>query len=139
MSSLLSLLLRENNGLTYSVDSNFTSFLDAGLFTIYFGTDKKNVDKCLDLLKSEFYRICHSSLISDKLDDYKNQMLGQLALSYENNQNIMLSQAKSVMVYGKVDTFSELSIKVKSISSLQLLDVANDVLCFEKMSLLKYC
>jgi len=138
MSSLLNMVLREKNGLTYTVESNFTSFCDAGLFMIYFGTDVKKVDKCLTLIQSEFDRIKNSSLLTDKLSAFKDQLLGQLAMSYDNNQNIMLSQAKSVLVFGRVDSFSELSSKIISISEDQMLDVANDILCFEKMSFLKY-
>lgn len=138
MSSLLNVLLREQNGLTYTVESNFTSFSNAGLFCIYFGTDKTKVEKCLALIDSEFKRVCTTTMIVDKLKDFKNQMLGQLAMSYDNNQNIMLSQAKGLMVFDKVDSFSVLASKINAISEKQVLDVANDVLCFDKMSFLKY-
>jgi predicted Zn-dependent peptidase len=53
LNSRLNLILREKHGLAYTVDATYTPYMDTGLFSIYFGTDKNNIEKCLDLIKKE--------------------------------------------------------------------------------------
>jgi predicted Zn-dependent peptidase len=137
-SSILNYSLREKNGLTYNIESSYTPYSDTGSFVVYFGTDKKKVETCYDIIKKEFKLVCESNLLSKNLAIYKQQVLGQLALSYESNVGLMVSQAKSVLIYDKVDDFKEISRKITSIDSQTLQAVANDVLDFDKMSFLVY-
>ena len=137
-SSILNYSLREQNGLTYTVESNYTPYSHSGSFLIYFGTEPKKVDACYSIIKQELSSVCNSSLLDNKIDVYKKQILGQLALSYDNNLNVMISQAKSVLVYDKVESFDDVVKKIERIDSTTLKDVANQVLDFDKMSFLKY-
>jgi len=138
-SSLLSYSLRENHGLTYTIESTYTPYSKSGVFMVYFGTDKKKVLKCYDLIRVEFGKVCQSTLLQENIEIYKKQILGQLALSFDNYLSIMISQAKSVLIFDKVDSFKEITRKVNSIDSKILKDVANDILLFDKMSFLQYC
>src|ERR1035437_7754730 len=84
-SSILNYSLREKHGLTYTVESSYTPYVDTGCLSIYFGTEKKKITACLDIIKSEFKRICETDLFDKEIIGYKKQLLGQLALSYDNN------------------------------------------------------
>jgi len=137
-SSILNYSLREKNGLTYTIESSYTPYSDTGSFVVYFGTDKKKVETCYDIIKKEFKLVCESDLLKKNLSIYKQQVLGQLALSYESNVGLMVSQAKSVLIYDKVDNFREITKKITNIDSQTLQEVANDILDFDKMSFLVY-
>jgi len=137
-SSILSYSLREKHGLTYNVESVYTPYSDSGSLSIYFGTEKKKVETCLAIIKEEFKRICNTDLFNNEIEGYKKQLLGQLALSYENNLNLMLSHAKSVLVFNKVESFNVISKKVQSIDASVLKNIANELLQFDKMSILLY-
>jgi predicted Zn-dependent peptidase len=50
----LNLALREKHGYAYNVESMYTPYTDTGLFTIYFGTDKDNLEKAYSTVIKEF-------------------------------------------------------------------------------------
>ena len=54
MNSRLNLALRERRGMAYNVESGYTAYSDTGLFNVYFGTDKENLEKALSLVMKEF-------------------------------------------------------------------------------------
>ena len=56
MNSRLNIALREKKGYVYNVESNFSAYTDSGIFSIYFGTDKENIDKCLTIVNKEIGR-----------------------------------------------------------------------------------
>jgi len=138
MSSRLNLALRERNGYSYNIESSFTSYTDTGLFTIYFSTEKAFYNKCLDVIDKELTIIRNKSLGTFQLKKAKQQMIGQLAISYESNENQMLSIGKSLLVYDRVDTLPEIYEKIESVTASELLDIANEVLNRDKMSILTY-
>ena len=66
----------------------------------------------------------------------KQQIIGQLAISFESNENQMLSIGKSYLVYDRVDTLPEINAKIESITAMELTDIANDVLKRDMLSIL---
>lgn len=138
MSSRLNLALRERNGYCYNIESSFTPFSDTGLFTIYFSTDKTYYEKCLDIIAKELDILRKSPLGKLQLKKAKQQIIGQLAISNESNENQMLSMGKSLLVYDRVDTIEEIYAKIDTITSTELIDIANEVLDKDKLSILTY-
>jgi predicted Zn-dependent peptidase len=138
MNSRLNMSLRERNGCTYNIDSSYTPFFDTGIFSVYFGTDKENVDKCIKLIHKEFELIKDKKLTAMQLSKAKKQLIGQLAIGAEHNENLMLTMGKSLMVFNKVDTLEEINHQIESITAANLQDVANDILADGKLSMLVY-
>lgn len=67
MNSKLNVSLRENHGLVYSVDAQYSPYIDTGMFTVYFGCEKKNIEKSFDLVKIEFEKLCSKQISKQKL------------------------------------------------------------------------
>jgi len=134
--SLLNLELRENKGISYVVESQYTPFSDTGLFTIYFGTDEKKSKLCIDIIKNIFDSLSKEVLSNSKFEEYKKQLVGQLALSVDNLQNVMINQAKSVLLFNKVKTFNEVVEDINSISIDTFNLVIKEKLIFENYSFL---
>lgn len=128
MNSRLNISLREKRGYVYNVESNMTSYTDTGLFSIYFGCDKKNVDKCLKLTYSELGKLRDTKLTSSQLNAAKKQLIGQIGISSDNHENLALGLGKSFLHYGHFNSMDETISKIESISSSDILDVANEVL-----------
>lgn len=128
MNSRLNISLREKRGYVYNVESNMTSYTDTGLFSIYFGCDKKNVDKCLKLTYSELGKLRDTKLTSSQLNAAKKQLIGQIGISSDNHENLALGLGKSFLHYGHFNSMNETISKIESISSSDILDVANEVL-----------
>ena len=138
MNSRLNIALREKNGLSYNVESNYTPYSDTGLFCIYFGTDNSTYEKALETVYKELDKLKNTQLSSNQLHSFKKQYTGQLALSFESNLNEMLSIGKSYMVYNKVDTINEVCIKINNLTSSQLIEIANEIFNSKQLSILNY-
>jgi predicted Zn-dependent peptidase len=138
MNSRLNMSLRERNGCTYNIESSYAPFFDTGIFSVYFGTDKENIEKCIRLVNKEFELLKNKSLSAIQLSKAKKQMIGQLAIGAEHNENLMLTMGKSYMVFNKVDTLEEINRQIEAITATELMDVANYLLAEEKLSTLVY-
>lgn len=133
MNSRLHMVLREKNGLAYNVESNYNTYSDIGIINIYFGTDKEKIDKCLELTQRELKRIREIRLGTIQLSRAKRQLVGQIAMAAENNENQMISNGRSLLLFDKVDTLKEISDKINNISANELLSVSNEI--FDSTSL----
>ena len=138
MNSRLNLTLREKHGLAYNIESNYTPYADTGVFSIYFGTDKGYLDKCLNLINKEMDLLCKKKLGTGQLKRAKNQMIGQIAISSENNENLMINVGKSYLLYNRVDSLEEIYQKVEDITAEQLIEVANEILNKDRLTTLMY-
>jgi predicted Zn-dependent peptidase len=138
LNSRLNMSLREKNGLAYNVESNYNPYTDTGIFSVYFGTDSKLLDKSLQITMSEFKKLRTEKLGTIQLIKAKNQMKGYLARGYENYESLMLSLGRNILVFNKIDSFDYLCKQIDDLSSSELLDIANDVFNQENFSTLIY-
>lgn len=134
--SMLNVLLREKNALTYGIDASYTPYSDTGVAAIYFGTDKDKVERCMTLIDTVLKRLKTTVLTSRQLAVAKKQLIGQLSISMESNEGYMLSAAKSYLVYDDVDPPSEIYRKILDVTPSDILETANEV--FSDMSYLIY-
>ena len=138
MNSRLNMSLRERNGYSYDVESHYTPYSDTGIFMVYFGCDKGKFEKSLKLVYQEFEKLRKIPLGSLQLSKAKKQILGQVAIMSENNEALMLSMGKTLLVFNRIDTLEEISKKIESVTSMQIMDAANDILDPKSLSILKY-
>ena len=134
MSSRLSYSLREKLGYAYNVESNYSAFTDSGQLLIYFATDYQSLEKASDRVYLELKGIREKKLGDVQLYKAKQQYIGQMALSMESNLNQMISAAKSMMIYDRIEELSEIEAKIESITSENILETANEVFNENSMS-----
>ncbi|MDR3059721.1 MAG: insulinase family protein [Prevotella sp.] len=127
MNSRLNISLREKKGYVYSVDSSVTSYSDTGITSIYFGSDKQNVDKCISLVHEELNKLKDNKLTTAQLYAAKKQLIGQIGVMSDNHENMALSLGKSFLHFNHYDSFEETFSKIESITSDQILAVANEI------------
>ena len=136
MSSRLNLEIREKHGIAYTIESNYTPLSDTGLFSIYFGTDKEKVDKASKLIDKELKKIREIPLGTIQLAQAKQRLIGQIALGEENRLGVLISMAKSLLDYNKIDSLKEVFEKINKVTSVQLMDIANDIMAPQNLSTL---
>jgi predicted Zn-dependent peptidase len=134
MNSKLNMALREKNGLVYGVEANYTPYTDTGIFMIYFGTERANLFKALDLAERELKLFRKKKLGPQTLAKAKKQIIGQLAIANENSEELMLTLGRSLLYFNKVDTLPEVFRKIENITSDDLYNIANENLAVENMS-----
>lgn len=138
LNSRLNLALRERRGMAYNVESGYTAYSDTGLFNVYFGTDKENLNKALNLVHKEFDLLRNTKLGAVQLSRAKKQLIGQIAISTESREDMMLTIGKSYLLFDKVDPLRVVFKKIEEITAEQLMEAANIVLNKEQMSTLIY-
>jgi predicted Zn-dependent peptidase len=127
MNSRFNLSLREKYGFVYSIEGNYTPYLDTGFMGIFFGTEKKQLAKSISLINKELKRIREVPLTVLQLHQTKVQLMGQLAMSEESNMSFMLMMAKSLLDTGRVDSLSEIFAEIELITSAQLQEISQEM------------
>lgn len=125
--SRLNMQLREKHALTYNVEAGYVPYCDSGLYSIYLGCDKDKLDRSVELVQAELRKLRDTKLTPVQLARAKKQFIGQLAISSENTENLMLGIAKSVLVYNAFDSTAEIAAKIGTITAEDLLEAANEI------------
>lgn len=126
LNSRLSLSIREEHGYAYNVEAGYSSYSDTGIWNIYLGTDKKYLKKAKDLVWKELDILCNDGFKNDELTLAKEQIKGHIALSCDNGIDIMLNNAKNLLIYGKIDSVSSIYEQIDQISQDEIQRVAKD-------------
>jgi predicted Zn-dependent peptidase len=138
MNSRLNLGVREKHGLVYTIDANYATYMDTGLFGIYFGTEKKQLQRTTALVLKELRKIREKTLGTLQLHTAKEQLMGQLAMAEESNIGLMMMLGKSILDLNKVDSLNEIFDQIRQLKAGQLQDIANEVLHESNLSYLNY-
>lgn len=138
LNSRLNLNIREKHGYTYNIESQYTPYTDSGVFSIYLSTERKYINKSIDLVQKELNKLKTKPLSKTQLDKAKKQLKGQLTLAKENHTALMLSKGKSVLFNLPVLTLPELFKQIDAISAQDILTAANIVFDDSKLSQLTY-
>ncbi len=138
LSSRLNTVLREEHGLVYQTEANYTAYSDTGIIVIYAACSKENRQEVMELIEDEIDKLGKEALTEEALQKAKQQFLGQLTLSYENRENIFLSMGKSYLHYGKVETINELKEHIQAIEVKDLFEVAAEIMQKEQFARLIY-
>ena len=138
MNSRLNVSLRERSGLVYNVEANLTSYTDTGVFCIYFGTEHKDVERCIRLVKKELKKLCDKPLSPIQLAAAKKQIIGQIGVARDHAENTALSMAKTFLHYHKMDNPQDIFQRIEALTAKELWEVSNEMFAEENLSSLIY-
>jgi len=138
MSSILNLQIREKHGIAYSIESGYSPLSDTGIFTVYFGTDKDKTNKALSLIYKEFHKLREKPLTEVQLQKAKNKFIGQIALGEENRIGLIISMAKSLIDYDKIDSLETVFKKIEAVTTGDMAQIANEMLDKKNLSVLSF-
>lgn len=127
MSSRLNMELREKHGIAYTIESNYTSFTDTGIFSVYFGTDDEKAEKAIRLVNKELKKLRDNRIGSLQLQQAKQKFIGQIALAEENRMSLILSMAKSLLDFNRIDSLEQVFEKINAVTADELLHISNEI------------
>ena len=133
MSSRLGLNIREKYGFAYTIESQYTAYSDVGLINVYMAVDPDSLEKAIGLVHKELDKLCTQKLGTLQLHHAKQQLIGQVALSYEHGMNELLSATRSLLMNDPIEYMDDIIRKVEAVSADDILDIANRV--FDKKQL----
>lgn len=116
LSSRLFQHIREEHGLAYSVYSYHTAYQDSGLFTVYAGLSKDNLQAGLDLAQKEIEIMTQEPVLNQELDRAKQQVLGNFFLGLENTTNRMIRLGKHELSLGRWISPKEVHDKIQAVT-----------------------
>lgn len=101
MSSRLFQIVREDQGLAYSIYSYLNCHSDAGALVISSGTSPDEASTVVNILLKELARFRTELVTADELHFAKEQLKGNLLLSLESTDNRMTRLAKNEIYLGR--------------------------------------
>ncbi|AMR30863.1 zinc protease [Mucilaginibacter sp. PAMC 26640] len=133
MSNRLNLEIREKYGIAYTIESNYTSLTDTGIFSIYFGTDAGKADKALKLVHKELKKLRDNKIGSLQLKQAKEKFIGQIALAEESRMSLIISMAKSLLDFNRIDSLEDIFEKINGVTGEKLLEISNEIFDNDRM------
>jgi predicted Zn-dependent peptidase len=138
MSSVLNLQIREKYGIAYTIESGFSPLTDTGIFTLYFGTDIEKVEKARTLIDKEFRKLREKPLTEIQLQKAKNKFIGQIALGEENRIGLIISMAKSLLEYDRIDDLETVFKKIQAVTTAEAATICTEILDERNLSSLTF-
>jgi predicted Zn-dependent peptidase len=133
MSNRLNLEIREKHGIAYTIESNYTSLTDTGIFSIYFGTDAGESRKSLKLVHKELKKLRDNKLGTMQLKQAKEKFIGQIALAEESRMSLIISMAKSLLDFNRIDSLEDIFAKINAVTAERLLEISNEIFDNDRM------
>lgn len=128
MNNRLSLNVRERHGMAYNIECAYTPYSDVGVFSVYFGTDKRLHKRAESLVRKELAALRKTRLGVRQLHNIKQQIVGHVALSQDSGSSVMTSLGKSFLLYGRVERLESVFEAIEAITADDVLRLANEVL-----------
>ena len=138
MNARLNLSLRERNGLVYTVESTMVSYSDTGIWSIYFGCDPHDINKCLRLVRRELDKVMEKPLSESQLRAAKRQLKGQIAIACDNREQFALDFGKSFLHYGWEKDVTSLFDNIDKVTATDIQTVAQELFTPERLTTLIY-
>ena len=136
--SLLNKELREKHGWVYSVECSYTQYRDTGIAAITFGCDKPHLDCCLKAIDRILTSLREVPLSERRLQAYRKQLFGQIAISSDNGEAQCLSMGKSLLAWNRVPSDEEIRKTLEAVTPDDLLKMSRRIFAADKLSTLIY-
>ena len=120
--------MREKRGLCYSVSSHWTSLNDGGYLDISAGLDRRNIDKSLALILTQFQNLATKPVGTAELRRAKEYTIGSslMALERAASQNARLGG--SILSHGRIVAPETVNERIRAVTADEIQAVARDVL-----------
>lgn len=139
MNSQLNIKLRERKGLVYSVDSSWGVYSDTGYWTVYFGCDVKDVDRCLRIVHKVLDGYREKPLSEQKLKAAKKQLKGQIRIDRDNNRDSFAQDFGCVFLHeNRQYDVDALCKGIDSVTPQDIQAVANEIFSPDRLTTLIY-
>ncbi len=127
MNARLNLSLRERHGLVYTVESSMAAYSDTGVWSVYFGCDHHDINRCLRLVRKELDRVMLRPLSASQLMAAKRQLKGQIAIACDNREQFALDFGRNFLHHGYERDLDKLFRKIDAVTAEDIQQVAGEL------------
>lgn len=116
--------LRERRGLAYTVAPAISLYQDCGYFGIYFGADRKMVDKSVKIIGREFAKAAESPMKPRTFEKLKNQFLGCNVVASDRTSSVARALSRSLLYYNEVMDSKKFAENIRAVTAEEVRKVA---------------
>ena len=127
MSSRLFQEIREKRGLTYSVFSFLNMYQDTGLFAVYAGTAKDEMQEVIELILRELRELKAGRIRNEELAAAKEYLKGGMILSLESSDGKMSRLAKNEIYWERNVPVEESLGLLEKVTERDVVDAAQEM------------
>lgn len=138
MNTLLGVALREHRGLVYTVYSSVYTYTPAGIWTIYYGCDEQNINRCHKLIMNQLDRLCNQPIGRRKLQAAKQLLCSQLLLSQDHLGSHALAMGKRYAFTNQHRDINTIIEQLQAVTPEQTLRAAQEVFNPAQLTTLVY-
>lgn len=138
MNTRLNILLREQKGWVYGVESGLSVLPDVGWWVLYFGSDPAHAIPALETTLKELESIKNNSITPTALRAWVKQLKGQAAMATENSESTFLNFGRQLLLKGRYDDLDMMYKRLDGVTLETLHEVANKIFHERNISTLIY-
>ncbi len=127
LSSRLFHEIREKRGLAYSVFSSSSSYLDAGILTMYAGTSPEKTRELLDVVDAEIQELIDNGFTAEELATAKGGVSGATMMGLEDSSSRMGRLGSNILLFDRVKPLDEAVAAIERVDLDELNAVAAEV------------
>ncbi len=136
MSSRLFQKVRENAGLAYSIDCDFSPYLKAGLFSIFVNLNPRSLKECLKILGTELKKVKDEPVEQKELEQVKGQLRGAILLSSDQMEVRQEALARNEIYFKTYFAAMDILSSLEKVTIKQIQEVAQRMFTEEQESLI---
>lgn len=127
--------VREKSGLAYYAYSSLNAGVGPGTWVINAGVNPNNVEKTIDLVRSEIQRFIDKGIEADELADCQSNFIGRLPLSLESNAGVVGALLNIERYELGLDYYQRYPALVKAITQEEVMEKTRKYLDPEKLAI----
>lgn len=135
MSSRLFVNVREKRGLAYYVRADQESYLDTGTLAAAAGVDLRRIDDALKVILDQFVDVATKKVTERELKRAKEGIKGRIILSWEDSRTVAFGYGADELYEGRIRTQAELMRAIDSVTTEDVLRVAQFMVANNKLNL----
>lgn len=138
MSSRLNMSLREDAGLVYHIECNYTPYTSVGILGISWSCSPAYQTQVMALVTKELYRISRETLSDEELATAKEQFKGQLTVSSDSYESYFLAFGKALLYKEEIDELEDTKRRIDQLDLQTLKSIAQEVFDPSRMFAITY-
>lgn len=118
--------VRDEKGLAYRIESDISSFSDAGvlLVTTSVSPEKENVKIVLELILEAMRSICDGGITEQECEDVKTALRAKVDLSLASSGNVAWFFGSSELLMGNIQSVGEKHAEIEAITRERIISLA---------------
>lgn len=127
MSSRLFTEMRDKRGLCYYTFSHPDRFTDRGLLTVGAGVGNKKLEESIEVIMSEFRKLCEEEVSPKELKKAKDYLIGNTAMALEGSDDIAMNLGMQELLRGDIKKLQKKFSEIRSVTSKDIQKLAKEI------------